>query len=166
MFVNSRSCSRQIPVMMVQRKRLLASSSALSGRRPHSVLFDGWRHAFSRGEAHDCRRWPPDAASSSSVDEPLHKSIRDYAANRRTCGRHSAAFRTRSYGILANTVAAAIDQHGAAQAPRLRVPLAGARLVAMPEVPPDSLVPNIFAPSEVLGTPTRAQRASVSGFVP
>jgi threonine dehydrogenase-like Zn-dependent dehydrogenase len=41
---------------------------------------------------------------------------------------------------------------GGAQAPRLRVPLADGTLVATPEVPPDELVPNLLAVSDVLGT--------------
>lgn len=41
---------------------------------------------------------------------------------------------------------------GGAQAPLLRVPLADGTLVATPEVPPDDLIPNLLATSDVLGT--------------
>src|SRR3954471_11509216 len=41
---------------------------------------------------------------------------------------------------------------GGAQAPLLRVPLADGTLVATPDVPPDHLVPNLLATSDVLGT--------------
>ena len=41
---------------------------------------------------------------------------------------------------------------GAAQAERMRVPLADGTLVATPEVPDDDLVPHFLATSDVLGT--------------
>ncbi len=41
---------------------------------------------------------------------------------------------------------------GGAQAPMLRVPLADGTLVASREVPPDELIPNLLAASDVLGT--------------
>src|SRR5947208_10088484 len=41
---------------------------------------------------------------------------------------------------------------GGAQAPLLRVPLADGTLVATAEVPPDDLIPNLLATSDVLGT--------------
>jgi threonine dehydrogenase-like Zn-dependent dehydrogenase len=41
---------------------------------------------------------------------------------------------------------------GGAQAPLLRVPLADGTLVATPEVPPDALIPDLLAASDVLGT--------------
>ncbi|HZQ33430.1 MAG TPA: zinc-dependent alcohol dehydrogenase family protein [Mycobacterium sp.] len=41
---------------------------------------------------------------------------------------------------------------GGAQAQRMRVPLADGTLVATPEVPPDDLVPDFLAASDVLGT--------------
>lgn len=41
---------------------------------------------------------------------------------------------------------------GGAQAPLLRVPLADGTLVATPEVPPDELIPNLVALSDVMGT--------------
>src|SRR5215204_1965605 len=41
---------------------------------------------------------------------------------------------------------------GAAQAERMRVPLADGTLVATPEVPPEDLVPHFLATSDVLGT--------------
>src|SRR4029453_1828782 len=39
-----------------------------------------------------------------------------------------------------------------AQAELLRVPLADGTLVAIPDLPPDDLVPSLFAASDVLGT--------------
>lgn len=41
---------------------------------------------------------------------------------------------------------------GGAQAQRLRVPLADGTLVATPDIPPDDLVPDLLAASDVLGT--------------
>ena len=41
---------------------------------------------------------------------------------------------------------------GAAQAQRMRVPLADGTLVATPDVPPDALIPSLLAASDVLGT--------------
>ena len=47
-----------------------------------------------------------------------------------------------------------------AQAPVLRVPLAGGTLVATPEVPSDEMVPSLLAASDVLGTGWFAARAA------
>jgi threonine dehydrogenase-like Zn-dependent dehydrogenase len=46
----------------------------------------------------------------------------------------------------------AFGPSGAAQAERMRVPLADGTLVATPEVPADDLVPHFLATSDVLGT--------------
>ena len=51
----------------------------------------------------------------------------------------------------------------AAQAERLRVPLADGTLIATPDIPSDDLVPNLLAASDVLGTGWFAAVASEAG---
>jgi threonine dehydrogenase-like Zn-dependent dehydrogenase len=50
-----------------------------------------------------------------------------------------------------------------AQAPYLRVPLADGTLVATPELPPDELIPDLLAASDVLGTGWFAADAAAAG---
>ena len=57
----------------------------------------------------------------------------------------------------------AFGASGAAQAERMRVPLADGTLVATPEVPPDDLVPHFLATSDVLGTGWFAAVAAQAG---
>ncbi len=57
----------------------------------------------------------------------------------------------------------AFGPSGAAQAERMRVPLADGTLVATPEVPSDDLVPHFLATSDVLGTGWFAAVAAEAG---
>jgi threonine dehydrogenase-like Zn-dependent dehydrogenase len=50
-----------------------------------------------------------------------------------------------------------------AQAPLLRVPLAGGTLVATPDIPSDELIPSLLAASDVLGTGWFAADAAAAG---
>jgi threonine dehydrogenase-like Zn-dependent dehydrogenase len=50
-----------------------------------------------------------------------------------------------------------------AQAPMLRVPLADGTLVATPDIPPNDLIPNLLAASDVLGTGWFAADAAAAG---
>jgi threonine dehydrogenase-like Zn-dependent dehydrogenase len=57
----------------------------------------------------------------------------------------------------------AFGPSGAAQAERMRVPLADGTLVATPELPPEHLVPHLLATSDVLGTGWFAAVAAEAG---
>lgn len=71
--------------------------------------------------------------------------VGSFFASDNTCEICSAGYQSRC--VHAEYVGA-----GGAQAPFLRVPLADGTLVATPEVPSESMIPNLLATSDVLGT--------------
>jgi len=87
-----------------------------------------------------------EVGSDVTVIRPGQFVIGSFFASDNTCEICRAGYQT---SCLHREV---LGTSGAAQAQRMRVPLADGTLVATPEIPSDDLIPSLLAASDVLGT--------------